>query len=190
MAWTSSCQTTAPRAANYDQRSLGGRTKVANAPGRRRPLVSKLASQRRRPAGSKADSSALTAYALQSGSRRIPGNGLKDSSGRRDHGPRCPRRQSGRKRAGRPAFHGGRVGHTSGGRHQDSKCWPRYATNAALSASKATLQSALDATLADLAALTRRPGRGSRLGIVEATLFATCVWRLLSLLRWPTATTR
>ena len=40
--------------------------------------------------------------------------------------------------------------------------------------------------------LTRRPGRASQLGssFAEATSFATCIWRLLSLLRWPTATTR
>ena len=40
--------------------------------------------------------------------------------------------------------------------------------------------------------LTRRPGRASRLGssFAEVTLFATCIWGLLSLLRWPTATTR
>ena len=34
-----------------------------------------------------------------------------------------------RKRAGRPALHGGRVGHAAGGRHQDSKC---YATTASV----------------------------------------------------------
>ena len=40
--------------------------------------------------------------------------------------------------------------------------------------------------------LTRRPGRASRLGssFAEATSFATCTSWLLSLLRWPTATTR
>ena len=40
--------------------------------------------------------------------------------------------------------------------------------------------------------LTRRPGRASRLGssFAEATSFATCISWLLSLLRWPTATTR
>ena len=53
--------------------------------------------------------------------------GLKDldrSPGRRHHGSpgRRPRRQGGRQRAGRPALHGGRLGHAAGGRHQDSKC--------------------------------------------------------------------
>ena len=114
-------------------------------------------------------------------------------------------------------LHGGRVGHSTGGGHQDSKCsaGPRhraaqlasrdtaisalqaskadaallasYATNAALSASETTLRSFPEAEL-----LTRRPGRASQLGssFAEATSFATCIWRLLSLLRWPTATTR
>ena len=40
--------------------------------------------------------------------------------------------------------------------------------------------------------LTRRPGRASQLGssFAEAASFATCTSWLLSLLRWPTATTR
>ena len=40
--------------------------------------------------------------------------------------------------------------------------------------------------------LTHRPGRASQLGssFAEATPFATCISWLLSLLRWPTATTR
>ena len=40
--------------------------------------------------------------------------------------------------------------------------------------------------------LTRRPGRASQLGssFAEAASFATCISWLLSLLRWPTATTR
>ena len=82
----------------------------------------------------------------------------------------------------------------------DTTLLASYATNAALSACETTLQSALDAILAELAALqlsaaellTRRPGRSSQLGslFAEATSFTTCIWRLLSSLRWPTATTR
>ena len=76
----------------------------------------------------------------------------------------------------------------------DAALLASYATNAALSASETALQSALDAILAFPAAelLTRRPGRASRLGssFAEATSFATCISWLLSLLRWPTATTR
>ena len=83
----------------------------------------------------------------------------------------------------------------------DAAVLASYATNAALSASKTTLQSALDAILAELAAL-QLPGGG----VVNApawagfttwellrgsnVVLATCIWRLLSLLRWPTATTR
>ena len=113
--------------------------------------------------------------------------------GRCHHGSRGrrPPRQGGRKRAGLPALHGGRVGHAAGGRHQDSKCpagsrhqafvaaqlasrdasitalqgakadatlLASYATNAALSASETTLQSALDAILAELAALLSGSG--------------------------------
>ena len=53
--------------------------------------------------------------------------GLKDldrSPGRRHHGSpgRRPPRQGGRQRAGRPALHGGRVGHAAGRRYEDSKC--------------------------------------------------------------------
>ena len=55
----------------------------------------------------------------------------------------------------------------------DTALLASYATNAALSASETALQSALDAILAELAAS-----------------FATCISWLLSLLRWPTATTR
>ena len=55
------------------------------------------------------------------------GGGLQDSSGppKRGHhgGPgRRPPRQGGRQRAGRPALHGGRVGHAAGRRYEDSKC--------------------------------------------------------------------
>ena len=69
---------------------------------------------------SKADASALTAYALQS---TVDTSSVVDSkiaaallAGRR------PPRQGGRQRAGLPALHGGRVGHAAGGRHQNSKC--------------------------------------------------------------------
>ena len=117
---------------------------------------------------------------------------------------------------------------TTGGRHQNSKCpagafvvaqlasrdagitalqaskadaalLASYATNAALSASKTALQSALDAILAELAALQL-----SGSGVVNAPAWAGfTTWELLrgssvvrqpswllSLLRWPTATTR
>ena len=71
-----------------------------------------------------------------------------------------------------------------------------YATNAALSASETALQSALDAILAELAALQL-----SGSGVVNAPAWAGfTTWELLrgsnvvrwllSLLRWPTATTR
>ena len=86
------------------------------------------------------------------------------------------------------------------GAKADAALLASYATNAALSASETALQSALDAILAELAALqlsgsgvvTRRPGRASQLGssFAEAASFATCISWLLSLLRWPTATTR
>ena len=49
------------------------------------------------------------------------GGGLEDCSrppGRRDRQPSTPPSPD----AGRPAFHGGRVGHATGRRHQDSKC--------------------------------------------------------------------
>ena len=92
---------------------------------------------------------------------------------------------------------------------QDSKCSLATEAFAAQLASRDTGISALQASKADAALLasyatnaahsareaellTRRPGRASQLGssFAEATSFATCVWRLLSLLRWPTATTR
>ena len=145
------------------------------------------------------------------GRRHFLGGGLEDldrSPGRSHHGGpgRRPRRQGGRQRAGLPALHGGRT--STGGRHQNSKCpagssitalqaskadaalLASYATNAALSASETALQSALDAILAELAALQL-----SGSGVVNApargrTSFATCTSWLLSLLRWPTATTR
>ena len=77
----------------------------------------------------------------------------------------------------------------------DATLLASYATNAALSASKTALQSALDLPPCSFPAaelLTRRPGRASRLGssFTEAASFATCTSWLLSLLRWPTATTR
>ena len=109
-------------------------------------LASELASRDAsisRLQASKADASALTAYALQSTVDTSSEVDSKSSGppGRRHHGGpgRRPPRQS-------------------------------YATNAALSASKTALQSALDAILAELAALqlsgmlTRRPGRASQLG--------------------------
>ena len=69
------------------------------------------------------------------------------------------------------------------GAKADATLLASYATNALL-ASETTLQSALDAILAELAALqlsgsgTRRPGRASRLGssFAEVTSFATCIW--------------
>ena len=87
------------------------------------------------------------------------------------------------------------------GAKADATLLASYATNAALSASETTLQSALDAILTDsqpcsfpaaAELLTRRPGRASRLGssFAEVTSFATCISWLLSLLRLPTATTR
>ena len=59
--------------------------------------------------------------------RHFLGGGLKDSSGppKRGHhgGPgRRPPWQGGRQRAGLPALHGGRTGHATGGRHQNSQC--------------------------------------------------------------------
>ena len=102
-----------------------------------------------------------------------------------------------------PALYGGRTGHAAGGRHKDSKCpaGPRpssqrsllartpasqgakadatllasYATNAALSASETALQSALDAILAELAALQLSGG-----GVVNAPAWAGfTTWELL-----------
>ena len=105
-------------------------TKVANAllgAVTAAALASELASRDASISGlqaSKADASALTAYALQSA---VDTSSEVDSKigplGRRHHGSpgRRPPRQGGRKRAGLPALHGGRLGHAAGGRHQDSK---------------------------------------------------------------------
>ena len=106
--------------------------------------------------------------------------------------PWTPPSSARRTQARWPALHGGRVGHAAGGRHQDSK-WSAgsrhqglhrsaalqgakadttllasYATNATLSASETTLQSALDAILAELAAL-QLSGSG---GVVNAPAWA------------------
>ena len=97
-------------------------TKVANALLGASELASKDASIAGLQA-SKADASALTAYALLSAvdtssevDSKIPKRSHHGSPGRR------PRRQGGHQRAGLPALHGGRVGHSTGGGHQDSKC--------------------------------------------------------------------
>ena len=145
-------------------------TKVANAllgAVTAAALASELASQDASISGlqaSKADASALAAYALQSAvDTSSVGRCHRGSPGRR------PPRQGGRKRAGLPALHGGRVGHAAGGRHQDSKC-------GLLSASKTTLQSALDAILAELAAL-QLSGSG---GVVNAPAWAGfTTWELV-----------
>ena len=138
-------------------------------------LASELASRDASIAGlqaSKADASALTAYALLSAV-----DGL-------------------------PALHGGRAGHSTGGGHQDSKCpagsrhqafvaaqlanasitalqgakadttlLASYATNAALSArprsrapSTQSSRSSPPCSFPEAELLTRRPGRASRLG--------------------------
>ena len=105
-------------------------TKVANAllgAVTAAALASELASRDASISGlqaSKADASALTAYALQSA---VDTFSVVDSKvaalGRCHRGSpgRCPPRQGGRKRAGLPV-HGGRLGHATGGRHQNSKC--------------------------------------------------------------------
>ena len=84
------------------------------------------------------------------------------------------------------------------GAKADATLLASYATNAELSASKTALQSALDAILAELAAL-QLSGSG---GVVNAPAWAGFTTRSrkqrrsphleapLSLLRWPTATTR
>ena len=128
--------TLATVAANYglktvlDQRSLDisritpleVETKVANAllgVVSAAALASKLASRDASISGlqaSKADASALTAYALLSAVDTSLAGSHHGSPGRR------PPRQGGRQRAGRPALHGGRAGHATGGGHQDSKC--------------------------------------------------------------------
>ena len=107
-------------------------TKVANAllgAVTAAALASELASRDATISGlqaSKADASALTAYALLSAvDTSSERGGLKDldrSPGRRHHGSpgRRPPRQGGRQRAGRPALHGGRT--STGRRYEDSKC--------------------------------------------------------------------
>ena len=99
-------------------------TKVANAllgAVTAAALASELASRDASISGlqaSKADASALTAYALQS---------AVDTSSEVDSkiaaallNAVTPPRQGGRQRAGLPALHGGRT--STGGRHQNSKC--------------------------------------------------------------------
>ena len=118
-----------------------------------------------------------------------------------------PNGQGGRKRAGRPALHGGRTGHSLEvdtkianallglatkafvaaqlasrdasitalqGAKADATLLASYATNAALSASETALQSALDAILAELAALQL-----SGSGVVNASAWAGFTWELL-----------
>ena len=92
-------------------------------------LASELASRDASISGlqaSKADASALTAYALQSAvdTSSVVDSKIAAALGRCHHGSpgRRPPRQGGRKRAGLPALHGGRAGHATGGGHQDSKC--------------------------------------------------------------------
>ena len=195
-------------------------TKVANAllgAVTAAALASELASRDASIAGlqaSKADASALTAYALLSAVDTSSEVDSKIASALlgavTTAALNAARRQGGHQRAGLPALHGGRVGHSTGGGHQDSKCsaGPRgtteafvaaqlasrdtgisalqaskadaallasYATNAALSASETTLQSALDAILAELAAL-QLPGGG----VVNAPAWAGfTTWELL-----------
>ena len=76
----------------------------------------------------------------------------------------------------------------------DTALLASYATNAALSRAPSTQSSRSSPPCSFPAAelLTRRPGRASQLGssFAEAASFATCISWLLSLLRWPTATTR
>ena len=107
-------------------------TKVANAllgAVTAAALASELASRDATISGlqaSKADASALTAYALLSA---VDTSSKVDSkistallgavtTAALDAAPR----QGGRQRAGRPALHGGRVGHAAGRRYEDSKC--------------------------------------------------------------------
>ena len=101
-------------------------TKVANAllgAVTAAALASELASRDASISGlqaSKADASALTAYALQS---TVDTSSVVDSKIAAAGGPgRRPPQQGGRQRAGLPALHDGRVGHAAGSRHQNSKC--------------------------------------------------------------------
>ena len=101
-------------------------TKVANAllgAVTAAALASELASRDASIAGlqaSKADASALTAYALLSAVDTSSEVDSKIAAALLD--AVRPRRQGGHQRAGLPALHGGRVGHSTGGGHQDSKC--------------------------------------------------------------------
>ena len=75
---------------------------------------------------SKADASALTAYALQSSVDTSSEVDSKIAAALLDAVTTAaldgPPWQGGRQRAGLPALHGGRVGHAAGGRYEDSKC--------------------------------------------------------------------
>ena len=82
-------------------------TKVANAVASRDASISGLQA-------SKADASALTAYALQSWTRRSRPLSWTQS-------PRQPLTQPSQ-HAGRLALHGGRLGHAAGRRYEDCKC--------------------------------------------------------------------
>ena len=73
------------------------------------------------------------------------------------------------------------------------RCWPHTPQTASKTApSTQSLRSSPPCSFPAAELLMRRPGRASQLGssFAEAASFATCIWRLLSLLRWPTATTR
>ena len=132
--------TLATVAANYglktvvDQHSLdiaarhaagGGHQGGQRSPGSRH-LASKLASRARGLQASKADGSALTAYALQSTVDTSSEVGSKIAAALLNAVTTAALdaalRQGGRKRAGLPALHGGRVGHAAGRRYEDSKC--------------------------------------------------------------------
>ena len=104
-------------------------TKVANAllgAVTAAALASELASRDASISGlqaSKADASALTAYALLSAVDTSSEVDSKIAAALLDAvTARCPPRQGGRQRAGLPALHGGRLGHSTGGGRQDSKC--------------------------------------------------------------------
>ena len=202
-------------------------TKVANAllgAVTAAALASELASRDASISGlqaSKADASALTAYALQSAVDTSSEVDSKIAAALLNGGPgRRPPRQGGRQRAGLPALHGGRTGHATGGRHPNSKCaagpchqglrrsaarptrrcWPHTprtprsppARPRSRAPSTQSSRSSPPCSFPEAELLTRRPGRASQLGssFTEAASFATCTSWLLSLLRWPTATTR
>ena len=167
-------------------------TKVANAllgAVTAAALASKLASRDASISGlqaSKADASALTAYALQS---------AVDTSSEVDSKMAAALLDA----VTTPALDAALLGKADASA-PTRRCWPRTprtprsppARPRSRAPSTQSSRSSPPCSFPAAELLTRRPGRASQLGssFAEAASFATCTSWLLSLLRWPTATTR